>query len=141
MVKLSNEEIQSPLKQIFSISRFGPGKDWVVNENLDEALDILKPVKNKFGESLSWADLIILASNIAVEVTSEADDEVKLPFCPGRVDDTRGSAWSDLEPRIVGHFNETLTTLKDYIQVMGLSQRHFAALVGLFHSKSCQLIF
>ena len=86
-------------------------------------------MKNKFGASLSWADLIVLAANTALEVSSK-DGEVKLPFCPGRVDDTSGGGWSDLEPRIVGNFNETLLNLMDYVSVLGLSLRHFAALVG-----------
>ena len=79
----------------------------------------MEPVKTKFGDSLSWADLIVLAANTAIEVSSE----VTLPFCPGRVDDTSGTGWTDLEPRIVGNFNETLITLKDYISVMGVSLR------------------
>ena len=76
--------------------RFSPGKDWEVNKNLDRALDLLSPVKARYGASLSWADLIILAGNTALELTNS---DLSLPFCPGRTDDTRGSGWEDLQPR------------------------------------------
>ena len=78
--------------------RFSPGKDWEVNKNLDRALDLLKPVKSRHGDSLSWADLIVLAGNTALELSSTKTD-LSLPFCPGRTDDTRGTGWEDLQPR------------------------------------------
>ena len=109
-------------------NRFSPGKDWPVNVNLDKALDLLDPIKNQFGDELSWADLIILAANTALEAAS--DDSISLSFCPGRVDDKDGRGWEHLQPRIMGNFSETLITLKDYISVMGISQKQFAALVG-----------
>ena len=67
--------------------------DWDINRGLDKAIHFLEPIKKRFGNSLSWGDLIVLAGNIVVKQLGAPED---LPFVGGRTDADDGSGWNAL---------------------------------------------
>jgi catalase (peroxidase I) len=101
--------------------RFPPGSEWPINAGLDQTLALLEPIKRKYGVNLSYADLIVLAGNVAAETIGSP----KLKFCPGRTDAADGSGWEGIEygitepPKTVKQEFELLQrrgqTYKDYV--------------------------
>ncbi len=95
--------------------RFDPLNSWPDNANLDKARRLLWPIKQKYGESLSWSDLIVLAGNVALENMGFQT----YGFAGGRADD-----W---EPDLVYWGPEVEMLASDREDVDGKLQRPLGA--------------
>jgi catalase-peroxidase len=104
--------------------RFPPGSTWKINEGLDKVLAKLEPVKSKYGDGLSWADLIVLGGTTAAKMMGAPAD---MPFCPGRTDAPDGKGWENLD-----WWNKQLPKTVDDVAEMntmrGLTPKEYVAL-------------
>ncbi len=104
--------------------RFAPLNSWPDNANLDKARVLLWPVKQKYGKKLSWADLLILAGNVAHE-------SMGLPmygFGGGRAD-----IWQPEEDIYWGSEAEWLGNKDRYSKTGELEKQMGAAHMGLIY--------
>eukprot|EP00752_Nemacystus_decipiens_P003405 g3151.t1 len=74
--------------------RFFPERGWIDNANLDKALTILQPIKLKYGDAITWADLIILTGDVSIVSMGGPS----IGFCAGRLDDDNGFDSLELGP-------------------------------------------
>ena len=103
--------------------RFAPLNSWPDNANLDKARRLLWPVKQKYGNKISWADLIILAGNVALESMGFKT----FGFGFGRAD-----IWEP-EEIFFGEEGEWLGTDKRYSGERDLAQPFGATTMGLIY--------
>lgn len=104
--------------------RFAPLNSWPDNANLDKARHLLWPIKKKYGRKLSWADLLILAGNVAHE-------SMGLPmygFAGGRED-----VWQPEEDIYWGSETEWLGNTQRYEDGSELERQMGAAHMGLIY--------
>jgi catalase-peroxidase len=105
------------------MQRFAPLNSWPDNANLDKARRLLWPVKKKYGNKISWADLIIFAGNVALESAGFKT----FGFGFGRED-----AWEP-EEILFGEEDEWLGTDKRYSGERELAEPYGATTMGLIY--------
>jgi catalase-peroxidase len=105
------------------MQRFAPLNSWPDNANLDKARRLLWPVKQKYGNKISWADLLVFAGNVALE--SAGFETFGFGF--GRPD-----VWEP-EEILFGEEDEWLGTDKRYSGERDLAQPYGATTMGLIY--------
>jgi len=127
--------------------RFAPQKEWPANAGfVDATLELLQPIKDAgdrgdFHGALSWADLIVLAGNVALEAAGGD----KMIFCGGRTDDPDGAAFApfapNIEPTQFGpdppgklFYPNTPTQLNYLAERLGINTDELVALIGGVHT-------
>src|SRR4029077_20265745 len=103
--------------------RFAPLNSWPDNGNLDKARRLLWPVKQKYGNKISWADLLVFAGNVALESMGFQT----FGFAFGRPD-----IWEP-EEILFGEEDEWLGTNKRYSGTRDLAQPYGATTMGLIY--------
>ena len=104
--------------------RFPPGNEWPVNKGLERTVKLLDPIKRKYGPRLSFADLIVLAGNVAAVVITGSPP---LNFCPGRTDAEDGSGWDQIANGISDH-PQSVEEIIELYERRGQTAREFVAL-------------
>jgi catalase-peroxidase len=105
------------------MQRFAPLNSWPDNANLDKARRLLWPVKQKYGNKISWADLLVFAGNVALESAGFQT----FGFGFGRPD-----VWEP-EEILFGEEDEWLGTNKRYSGERDLAQPYGATTMGLIY--------
>lgn len=105
------------------MQRFAPLNSWPDNASLDKARRLLWPIKKKYGNKLSWADLIVLAGNVALESMGFKT----FGFAFGRED-----VWEP-EEMLWGEEGEWMGTDKRYSGKRDLAQPYGATTMGLIY--------
>eukprot|EP00898_Chlorokybus_atmophyticus_P002812 jgi/Chlat1/3531/Chrsp23S03802 len=107
--------------------RLSPQSDWPSNAGLAAVIEsVLGPIKQKLPAATSWADLIVLAGNVALEEGWEGPGSLTLKFCPGRSDATDGTTSEDLSPR--PYYTDAIVAVRDSMKVSGFTPRELVAL-------------
>lgn len=114
-----------------------PQSGWSANAALDSAMDLLQPVKDHYGDSLSWADLIVLSGNVALQEANP--DKISLTFTGGRTD-----APADEQPDLIsdqlevfingGDQDDTIDEMLNMQALWGFTLTEVVALIGGGHS-------
>ena len=105
------------------MQRFAPLNSWPDNASLDKARRLLWPVKKKYGNKISWADLLVLAGNVALESMGFKT----FGFAFGRDD-----VWEP-EEILFGEEGEWLGTNKRYSGKRDLAEPYGATTMGLIY--------
>jgi catalase-peroxidase len=105
------------------MQRFAPLNSWPDNANLDKARRLLWPVKQKYGNKISWADLLVFAGNVALESAGFKT----FGFGFGRPD-----VWEP-EEILFGEEDEWLGTDKRYSGERELAEPYGATTMGLIY--------
>ena len=105
------------------MQRFAPLNSWPDNASLDKARRLLWPVKKKHGNKISWADLMLLAGNVALESMGFKT----FGFAFGRTD-----VWEP-EEILFGEEDEWLGTNKRYSGKRDLAEPYGATTMGLIY--------
>lgn len=102
--------------------RFAPEKDWPINAGLDDSLALLQPIKDTFGEGLTWADLIVLAGTVAIEESGGP----AMKFCSGRSDALAGGSPAPMYDAS----SASVIAMRSAMRLHGLTAREWTALIG-----------